>query len=743
MIAKVLIDNNVSKLNKVYDYFVKPEDYDKVEIGKRVLVNFGLGKGKNNEGIIVKLENIDSDKKLKHIEEILDEKSYLNENSLKLAKWMSKVYFCNVYTALKLMLPQSNTKLTLKKITGKQIKLIRNTKNAQVIEQAIEEKKITSVNHIRLLRQLVESKELEIDEVVQSLKISKNIIKLLKDKGYIEEFTKDVDLIDYSNFKKDTKLIPTDEQSTVINSLIDKINVDKFNVSLLFGVTGSGKTEVYLQAIEECLRLNKTAIVLVPEISLTAQTKSRFISRFGDIVSVMHSKMTVLEKQTEYKRIMDGRCKIVIGPRSALFAPLKNIGLIIIDEEHDTSYISQSSPKYNTKEVATRIAYMQNAVVLLGSATPDVCTMYKAKIGKIDYYELLSRPNANSMPEVEIVDMKQEALINKSKVLSNRLKEELEKNILNKEQSFIYLNRRGYSSYIVCNDCGKIIKCPNCDVSLTYHKKSDLLLCHYCSYCETKKETCPYCGGENLTQGGMGTEKIEKEILEQFPGIKIARMDMDTTIKKGSHEEILNNFKKDNIDVLVGTQMISKGHDIENVTLVGIINADGGAVSDYTDSEKNFSNLLQVAGRAGRGKKKGRVIMQATDTQNYVLDAVGNHSYLEFYNKEIDFRKQATYPPFIDILMLEIVGKDKVKVANETKKLYDVFSKTKNSKIQVYSPKTPYIGKMNNKYRMQIILKANIDNKVLDLVYENLNFYDKIKDRSVTVTVTKNPVKIG
>lgn len=745
MIAKILIDNTNQKLNKVYDYLLKPEDEPNAEIGKRVLVNFGNGKGRNVEGIIVKLidsKEVDT-RKLKSVEEILDAESYIDENRLKLAKWIAKMYFCNVYTALKLMLPQAGEKLKQKKINGKQITIVELISNSETIEKDIESKKITSAKHIKLLRELIRANKIPLEDITNSLGVSRTIVKTVEEKGYIRLIKEDVDIIDYDSVERTEKLKPTLEQQVVIDSLIDKINIGKFNVSLLFGVTGSGKTEVYLQAIEECLRLNKTAIVLVPEISLTTQTKRRFISRFGDVVSVLHSKMTLTEKQTEFKRIIKGQAKIVIGPRSALFVPLKNIGLIVMDEEHDPSYISGSTPRYNTKEVATRIAHMEDAVLLLGSATPEITTMYKAKNGKIDYYELLQRPANITMPKMEIVDMKLEAINNKSRILSSRLKEEVDKNIKRHEQTFIYLNRRGYSSYIMCKDCGKAVRCPNCDVNLTYHKQNGLLLCHYCSYCETLKDTCIYCESENIQESGMGTEKVEQELLEVFPGITTARMDMDTTIKRGSHEQILDKFKTDNIDVLVGTQMISKGHDIENVTLVGIINADYNLGNDYNASERTFSNLLQVAGRAGRGNKPGRVIMQAYDTENYVLESVYNNSYKYFYEKEINFRRMANYPPFIDIIAIELSSKYKETLIEDGKKLHSIFDKNNDGKIHVYSPKVPYISKINGKYRVQMVLKTKIETKVLDKIYENLDKYDKIKNKNVNISVIKNPVKLG
>lgn len=720
------------------------EDESKAEIGKRVKVNFGQGKGSEREGIIVKLlQDTECDKldKLKYIEEILDAESFLDETKLKLAKWMAKIYFCNVYTALKLMLPPSpNKKLQTKELLGKQITVVVLKESKDRIEQDIENKKITSAKHIKLLRELEENNLISLDDIVNSLGISKAVIKAIEQKGYIELLKQDVVVQDYSSIKRTEKLIPTHEQEYIIESIKEKL--DEFRVSLIHGITGSGKTEVYLQIIEECLNKGKDAIVLVPEISLTDQTKKRFISRFGAIVSVLHSKMTTLERQTEYKRIVKGEAKIVIGPRSALFVPFKNLGLIIIDEEHDTSYVSQTTPKYNTREVATRLAYLKNSHLILGSATPDVCTMYKAKQEKIDYYTLLTRPGTSLLPDVEIVDMKEDTLNNKSRILSMRLKEEIAKNIKSGEQTFVFLNRRGFSAYITCKTCGKTLRCPNCDVNLTYHKKNGLLLCHYCSYCEKLTDACPICTAETLEEGGMGTERVEKELLETFPGITTVRLDMDTTVKRGSHEKILNKFKDEKIDVLVGTQMISKGHDIANVTLVGVVNADYMVGDDYTASEKAFSNLLQVVGRAGRGDKKGRAILQAYDTENYILEAVKNNSYEEFYKQEINFRKLASYPPFVDILVIEQVSKDKLKLMKDSEKLYNIFNKEKLL-YKLYSPKAPYVSRINNKYRVQMIIKTNIDNKVLDKLIENMEEYDKIKDVSVTVSISKNPVRLG
>lgn len=490
--------------------------------------------------------------------------------------------------------------------------------------------------------------------------------------------------------------------------------------------------------------MGKTAIVLVPEIALTTQTKRRFISRFGGVVSVLHSKMTILERQTEIRRIMDGETKIVIGPRSALFVPLNNIGLVIIDEEHDSSYISQTTPRYDTREVAKYMCYMNNAMLILGSATPDIATMYLAQNNVIDMYKLTQRPNGYNLPEIKIVNMKEERVIGNGTYISSVLVNEIKENMLKKEQTFIFLNRRGYAASVLCKDCGKILKCANCDVGLTYHKKIDLLLCHYCSYASKLNSTCPYCGSENLDLAGVGTELVEKQLKELIPQITTLRMDADTTVKRGAHEEILDRFKKENVDVLIGTQMISKGHDISTVTLVGIINADSTyAMNTFSASEKGFSNLLQVSGRAGRGNLPGRVVVQVYDEENPVIEALKTQSYDEFYKAEIEFRNYATYPPFCDIVLFELTSLSKYAVQNDSKVLHNLLKKYDSEEFIVMTPKTPYISKVNNKYSMQIIVKTKISDKVLSIIYQNLQEYDKIHNRDVRISVTKNPLFIG
>lgn len=741
MIAKVLIDSTARMLNKVYNYKV-PENLEcMVEIGKRVYVNFGQGKGTETEGIIVKLEEnqVETKYKLKSILDILDTENYLNMDKLKMAKWMSKIYFCNVYDCLKLMLPPGTRGINNKKeLLGNLEEVVSLNTTSFEIEENIENGKITSARHIKLLRFLIHNDFVLTSDIINGLSISRAIIKLVEKNGYISITKREIEETEKINFKKSEKLIPNDEQKIIIDDLIKKMKSGKTNINLIHGITGSGKTEIYLQVIEECIKNGGSAIVLVPEISLTVQTKARFFARFGNTISVLHSKMTISEKKIEWKKILENKVKIVIGPRSALFVPIPNLELIIIDEEHDTSYNSGSTPKYITAEVAEYIARTKNISLVLGSATPDITTMYRAKkLKEIAYYRIDKRPGNAKEAKIEIVDMKDENVIG-NKLLSNKLKEAINKNIIKGEQTFVFLNRRGFANSIMCKSCGYILKCMNCEVNLTYHKKSNLLLCHYCSYVQKKIDVCPKCFSNNVVEVGTGTQKIEEELLNEFPSAKILRMDADTTIKKGSHEEILNKFNNKEADILVGTQMISKGHDIENVTLVAIINADNTfAGNDYMSTQKGFQNLLQVAGRSGRGSLRGKVIVQAYDTNNYAIKCLAKNSYDDFYKQEIVARKVAEYPPFIDILLIELIYTDKKILTEEATKFYDVFNNNNNNNYKIYSPKAPFVSKINKKYKLQIILKLKINSENLDLVYENIKKYDKMNRKNILVSVTK------
>jgi primosomal protein N' (replication factor Y) len=613
MIAKILINTTVKNLNKVYDYKVPVHLEEQAQVGKRVEVNFGRSKQDNDEGIIVKLieenelvneaENKVEEKtkkyKLKEIVSILDDISYINEERLKLAKYISYLYFCNVYDALKLMLPPgTSSKNASKTLNTKKETILVLMKSESEIMQDIENEVIKSPKHIRLLKFLIENDFVLISDVIDGLAISRAVINTVVKNGYIkiEKVDPPRDLLEDLQIEKTFPKEPTTQQKEAIDKINSYIYEEKYKECLLFGVTGSGKTEVYLQVLESVLSQGRTAVILVPEISLTYQTLTRFVSRFGNNVAILHSKMTVSKRKEEYKRIKNKEVNIVIGARSAIFAPIDNIGIVIIDEEHDSSYYSYKSPKYSTKQVARYICKNNDAILLLGSATPEISTYYMGVNGEIELIRLDQRPGNAVLPDITLIDMKEERLLGNKSFLSIALKEEILKNIQNKEQTMLFLNRRGYTSYLTCNDCSHIFKCPNCDIAMTYHKNSNLLLCHYCSHVEKNVKECPKCLSENISSGTTGTQKLEEELKEIYPETSILRMDADTTMTRDSHQKILDEFKNENINVLIGTQMISKGHDISNVTLVGVLGVDSMlGMNDYLASEKAFSNISQVA----------------------------------------------------------------------------------------------------------------------------------------------------
>ena len=751
-IAKVLINTSVKSLNKVYDYLVPEKMEQDIKIGKRVLVSFGKGRS-DEEAIIVKIEEKTAEElksynyKLKEIIEILDEVSYINESRLKLAKYISFLYFCNVYDALKLMLPPgTKSKNTKKSLNTKQNTLVKLIKNQKEIMEDIENNVITSAKHIKLLTFLMYNDYVLINDIIDGLEISRQVINTVEKNGYITLEKVDIkpDFLTEFKVSPTEPKKPTPEQEFAIDRINSYIDSNEYKQCLLFGVTGSGKTEVYLQVIKRVLEKGKRAIVLVPEISLTYQTVNRFVSRFGNNIAILHSKMTVSKRKEEYKRIKNGEVDIIIGARSAIFAPVDNLGLVIIDEEHDGSYYSQTTPKYSTKEVASYICKENNATLILGSATPEISSFYKAQAGIMDIVTMENRPGTAVMPKIEIVNMKYDRVLGNTSDISLRLKEEIKKNIDKNEQTMIFLNRRGYLSYLRCNECSYIFKCPNCDVAFVYHKTSNLLHCHYCSHVERNVHKCPCCGSENISSSTIGTQRLEEELKEIFPGVTTLRMDADTTVAKDSHQKILDKFKNENINILIGTQMISKGHDIENVTLVGILGVDTMlGMDDYLSSERAFSNISQVSGRAGRAKLPGRVLIQTNDPDNYILNAVINNSYIEFYEKEIKHRKKFGYPPFIDIVLFEISGRNFYLVKSEIDRLYNILNSENTGIYKVFNPKAPFIQKINNKFRVNIIVKTKLNTNSYNKLYEKINIFNKTKKNGVNMVVTRNPIFIG
>lgn len=467
------------------------------------------------------------------------------------------------------------------------------------------------------------------------------------------------------------------------------------------------------------------------------------MSRFGEEIAVLHSKLSEGERFDEWNKIKEGRARIVIGVRSAIFAPIKDLGIIIIDEAHDNSYKSDMTPRYNAKDLARFIAKKNNIPLILGSATPDICDYYKAKNGEKELVLLTTRANNANMPKVHIVDMRQELAIGNRSMFSEVLKTKLEENIKKKKQTILFVNRRGYSTFIMCRDCGYVVKCSNCSIALTYHSFGNILKCHYCGHEEPIAKFCPECGSSKIKYFGTGTQKVEAEIEKLFPNATVIRMDIDTVSKKNSHEDILNKFKNDNIDILIGTQMIVKGHHFPNVTLVGVIAADGALnIGDYRAEERTFQTITQVAGRAGREKEAGEVYVQTYNPDNYAIVCSQKQDYDKFYEGEILLRKNLNYPPFCDIILARVQGENLEKVKLVSKKLYEELLKQKNKNLFIYKPVASPIEKIQKVFRWRIIIKGRLNRKAINTINEALN---KVQDRSnkeVTIVIDSNPTNM-
>ena len=514
----------------------------------------------------------------------------------------------------------------------------------------------------------------------------------------------------------DTQL--TSEQKSVFDKLVPLLESNKPEAALLHGVTGSGKTLVYINLIKSTLAFGKTAIVLVPEIALTPQTVNIFSSHFGDSVAVLHSALATGQRYDEWKRIHDGNVRVVIGTRSAVFAPLSNIGLIVIDEEQEHTYKSESSPRYHAREIAKYRVTRTSALLLLASATPSVDSMYAAKTGKYNLFSLENRYNEKALPPVIVADMKKELAAGNGGTISSILKEELEKNIERGEQSILFINRRGASPLVACYDCGYTYKCRHCSVSMTYHISNSRLLCHYCGYSMPSPETCPECSGK-LKFVGAGTQKIEKELLEILPGSTIIRMDSDTTTRKDSHDKLLSAFRKREAQILLGTQMVTKGLDFENVTLVGVLSADLSLyMSDYRANEKTFSLITQVVGRSGRGEKQGRAVIQTFTPGHKVISLASHQDYNSFYESEILLRKALGSPPVRDLIALTVTGTDESKVIRSCSKLEKTLRNyfRSNSSIKLLGPAPANVSKVSNKYRYRLLVNCVNNKKIRETV---------------------------
>ena len=733
MIAEVIIDNKAKQLNRKFDYKIPENLEDLIEIGSRVLVPFANFKTLE-QGYVINIK----EKTEYEVKEISGLEENLPEEKIELARWMARKYFCNVSECIKLMLtPGTRNKDTNKRTTEKKMNFI-------YLEKETNNEPLRGEKQKKALEFITKNEGLTIKEIIEFAGVTRTTINSLIDKKYIKIEQKKVERnpLAFKNEEKNNKLELTDEQEIAYRSVEKAIEEIRFEEFLLYGVTGSGKTEIYMQLIEKIIKQEKSAILLVPEISLTPQMLDRFIGRFGkEQIAVLHSKLSIGERHDEWEKIKQEKAKIIIGARSAIFAPVKNLGIIIIDEEHDSSYKSESNPRYNAKEIAEQICMQNKIPLLLGSATPDINSYYRTN-KDITLLKLTKRANKSNLPKVQIVDLKKELATGNKSMLSFSLYEEMRENLKNKKQTLLFLNRRGYSTFIMCRECGYTMKCPNCNISLTYHSFQNRLKCHYCGHEESIVKICPSCKSDKIRYFGTGTQKLEQEVKKIFPEATTIRMDVDTVTKKNSHEEILNKFKNENIDILIGTQMVVKGHHFPKVTLVGVIAADSSLnIDDYRANERTFQILTQVAGRAGRENLPGKVIIQTYNPENFAIELSKKQDYEAFYKTEITLRKQLNYPPFCDIIVIGITGENQEEISKKSVEIQNIFKKNLNKyNINVFMPMPAPIDKINNKYRWRIIAKGQITNEIIIIINKCMQkIYEKGITKKLNISIDINP----
>ncbi len=615
----------------------------------------------------------------------------------------------------------------------------------------IERNKLKGKKQLQLFDYLAAWGRTKVSDLLKELNITRSPLNSLVEKGIvtiIEVEIKRNPLMDQV-IGSYPKLRPSLEQQGVIDKISEVLYQEIPESYLLHGVTGSGKTEIYLQLIEAALGIGKQGIILVPEISLTPQTLERFKGRFKEGIALLHSNLSEGERYDEWRRIKEGKVNIVIGARSAIFAPLPRLGIIIIDEEHEYTYKSEQNPKYHAAEIAAYRSQHEGAIVVLGSATPSLETYHRAKTGSLKLFTLKNRATSASLPRVEIVDMKQELDAGNQGILSERLILMMKEKLFNKEQVILFLNRRGYSTIVTCRECGHVVRCPHCDISMTYHLHREEVKCHYCGERQRAPRSCPECGGETMKYMGAGTQRLEQLIEGQFPEAVTERLDLDSTSRKGSHEKILGAFRRREIDILIGTQMISKGLDFPNVTLVGIISVDGAlTLPDFRGAERAFQLVTQVAGRAGRGETEGHVLLQTFDPGHYSIMAATGHDYEGFYEEEILLRKEFHYPPFTNLISLNFSGKNENEVAAYAGKMAEMIRYILKGKgineLQdvLLGPNESVITKINENYRYQILLKnLGVEMKLLKSIikYFFIQHRQKYVPRTITVSIDLNP----
>ena len=724
MYAKVIIEYGAKAVDREFTYIVPDNLRDKIKIGHRVLVPFN---NRDIEGFVLDINNkYDDNYELKEIISLCDDKPILNAEMLHLGSEIQKNILCSKISIYQAMLPKALKASKNTNINIKQNRYIVLNVSYMEANKYIENCRYD--NQIKILEKLIT------DEKILVNNLSSSVNTLIKN-GIVKFVYEEVNRYVSHSSGKYHKVNLNEMQQMVV----DSVDINRHNTYLLYGITGSGKTEVYMELIDRVIKKGKTAIMLVPEISLTPQIVDRFVTRFGEDVAILHSGLSDYEKYDEYRKIMNGKVKIVVGARSAIFAPLENVGIIVIDEEHSQTYKQDNNPRYHARDVAILRGKYHNAPVILGSATPSLESFARANKGVYKLLTLTKRAGGGNLPKVKLIDMKNE--VKKGNfILSQELTDKIKEKISKGEQVILLLNRRGYSSMLTCRDCGNVLKCPNCDISLTYHKSSNTNRCHYCNYSIKNVNKCPVCGSSNIKDYGLGTEKLEEELNKIFKA-RVIRMDMDTTSRKGMHEKIIEDFGNHKYDILLGTQMIAKGLDFPLVTLVGVINADSSLnIPDFRSAENTFELLSQVSGRAGRSDLAGEVIIQSYNPEHYSIYLAKDHNYLKFYEAEMNIRKTLSYPPYYYLTLVNITSRDYELGFSEANKIGDYLRKNVSPDTKILGPSMASVFKINNIYHYQCIIKYKKDDKLNNILIKIDEIYKT--NNKVDVSIDVNPIRV-
>ena len=795
-VAKVIVDVPAQQTNKPFDYRIPTRLQHVLRQGMRVIVPFGPRKV---QGFVIDIVSESEFPKLREIIEPMDIQPILNKELLQLSDWLTEKTLCYKISAFQVMLPPAlkakyEKKIRIKdrqmlhtlppslqhyfakqdtinwedvlksgelthfqkqvedgilevlyivkeRVKKKQIKII--APSIDILEKKAELSK-RNTKQIMVIDYFISNpKPIERQKILSLLGISSSVIKSLVDKGILYESMQEVYRDPYQDriFEHTEPLQLTKEQSVAIKPILQTIEEKRHDVFLLYGITGSGKTEIYMQSIQKVLEEGREGIVLVPEISLTPQMVNRFKGRFGDEVAVLHSGLSIGEKYDEWRKIQRKEVRVAVGARSAIFAPFENLGIIIIDEEHETSYKQEDNPRYHARDVAIERARTHNCSVILGSATPSLETFARAKKGVYQLLTLSKRMNDQSLPTVDIVDMREELREGNRTMFSRLLYDKLQDRLMKKEQTVLFLNKRGHSSFVMCRDCGYVIQCPNCDISLTYHRYQQQMKCHYCGYEAVVPTICPECTSEHIRYFGTGTQKVEEELGKIFPEARVIRMDVDTTSRKGSHEKLLTAFEEGKADILLGTQMIAKGLDFPNITLVGVLSADTMLhLPDFRSSEKTFQLLTQVSGRAGRHELAGEVVIQTYSPEHYSIELASQQDYDQFYQKEMMIRKIHRYPPFYYLALITVSHEELMKVVDVTEKISVTLSSRLSKGAHILGPVACPIPRINNKYRYQCIVKYKKEPKLTQTLKMILDHYQQdIHRTGLQISIDKNP----